>query len=90
MQKCAICGQADLRALSTTRLARGEVVVVCGTHELMHRRSGRTAESLSDLQAMVRDRREARRRYPIADELGARLMEAFSTNRRSDGDRRVG
>jgi hypothetical protein len=88
--KCVVCGQADARALCTTRLSRGDVVVVCGTHELMHRREARPAETASELRAMLRNRRESRRRMPIPDELGARLIEAFSTpsERRASGDRR--
>jgi len=88
--KCAVCGLSDARALCTTRLSRGEIVVVCGSHELMHRRAARKAETVSDLRAMMRDRRDTRRRHPIPDELGARLIEAFSTSseRRASGDRR--
>jgi hypothetical protein len=90
MERCVVCGQADERALCTTRLSRGDVVVVCGTHELMHRRAPRKAETASALRAMLRDRRDGRRRQPIPDELGARLIEAFSapSNRRASGDRR--
>jgi len=88
--KCVICGENDARALCTTRLSRGDIVVVCGSHELMHRRSARKAETESELRSMLRDRRESRRRTPIPDELGARLIEAFSASseRRASGDRR--
>ena len=87
---CVVCGENDARALSTTRLSRGDIVVVCGTHELMHRRSERKAETESELRAMLRNRRESKRRRPIPDELGARLIEAFSmsSNRRAVGERR--
>ena len=87
---CVVCGEMDARALCTTRLSRGDVVVVCGTHELMHRRAERKAETAGELRAMLRDRRETRRRRPIPDELGARLIEAFSASseRRAVGDRR--
>jgi hypothetical protein len=90
MHGCVVCGHTDERALVTTRLARGEVVVVCGTHELMHRRSKRKAQSTRELKAMLRDRRDTKRRHPIPDELGARLIDAFSTSveRRASGDRR--
>ncbi len=90
MGKCVVCGHSDARALCTTRLSRGDIVVVCGTHELMHRRAARPAETPSELRAMMRERRESRRRLPIPDELGARLIEAFSTpsERRASGDRR--
>jgi hypothetical protein len=87
-EKCVVCGHADGRALVTTRLLRGEVVVVCGTHELMHRRSGRTAQSAGELRTMLGERRGSRRRMPIPDELGARLIDAFSvTTDRRDRDR---
>ena len=88
---CAVCGENDERALCTTRLSRGDIVVVCGTHELMHRRAERKAETASELRGMLRDRREPRtRRRPIPDELGARLIEAFSasSDRRAIGERR--
>jgi hypothetical protein len=88
--KCVVCGLSDERALTTTRLSRGDVVVVCGTHELMHRREPRKAETEAELRAALRDRRESLRRRPIPDELGARLIEAFSSpsERRASNDRR--
>jgi len=88
---CAVCGENDERALCTTRLSRGDIVVVCGTHELMHRRSERKASTPTELKTMLRDRRKARvRRQPIPDELEARLIDAFSasSNRRAVGERR--
>jgi hypothetical protein len=90
MAGCVVCGFSDERALVSTRLARGEVVTVCGTHGLMHERSERKAGSTAELRAMLRDRRESPRRLPIPDELGARLIEAFSTSsERRAGDRRA-
>jgi hypothetical protein len=88
--QCAVCGCTDARGLCTTRLSRGDIVVVCGTHELMHRRAERKAESVRELRSMMRDRRETKRRLPIPDELGARLIEAFGTpsERRASGERR--
>ena len=87
--KCIVCGQTDARALCSIELAR-EAVVVCGTHALIHRRAVPKAESARELRAIVRDRRETRRRMPIPDELGAKLIEAFSapSERRASGDRR--
>jgi len=89
-QTCVVCGQADERALCTTRLGAGAQVVVCGTHELMHRRAQRKAETASELASMLSNRRETRRRHRTPDELGARLTEAFSgrPERRVVGDRR--
>lgn len=80
---CVVCGATDTRALCTTRLAGGEDVVVCGTHELMHRRARSVAASVAELGEIVRDRRlrdERRRDEP--DELGAQLIAAFRTERR--------
>jgi len=80
---CVVCGSTDARALCTTRLASGEEVVVCGTHELMHRRSRSVAASTSELAEIVRDRRDVReRRRDDPDELGAQLIAAFRTERR--------
>jgi hypothetical protein len=48
-------------------------------------------ETASELRTLLRDRREPRtRRRPIPDELGARLIEAFSasSNRRAASERR--
>jgi hypothetical protein len=88
--KCVVCGEIDARALSTTRLSRGDIVVVCGTHELMHRRAARKADTATELRSMLRNRRDTKRRQPIPDELGARLIEAFSmsSDRRAAGERR--
>jgi hypothetical protein len=89
-ERCVVCGLSDARALVTTRLTRGELVAVCGTHELMHRRAEGQASSVRELKAMLRDRRDTSRRMPIPDELGARLIDAFSApqERRAATDRR--
>jgi hypothetical protein len=91
--RCVVCGCADARGLTTTRLSRGEVVIVCGTHELVHRRASRRAESVAELRGLCRERRESTRRRASRDELAARLSEAFavpSNRRRSPERRRVG
>jgi hypothetical protein len=80
---CVVCGSTDTRALCTTRLAGGEDVVVCGTHELMHRRSRSVAASVIELGEIVRDRRlRDERRSDGQDELGAQLSAAFRAERR--------
>lgn len=79
---CVVCGHFDSRALSTTRLATGEVVVVCGTHELMHRRAESPARSTAELRRMLTERRRGSRRGIDGDELGMRLSEAFATSER--------
>lgn len=88
---CCVCRERDARALTTTRLASGEVVVVCGTHELMHRRMSTPAKSEAELKGSLRQRRTAARRGEGGDELGMRLSEAFSTveRRRTGTDRRA-
>src|SRR2546430_1462364 len=86
---CAVCGERDARALTSLRLAGGEPVVVCGTHELMHRRVGRTARSIEELRALVSERRRnVDRRAGNPDELAAALTHAFSPDRR-ETDRRI-
>jgi hypothetical protein len=87
---CAVCGERDARALSTLRLAGGEPVVVCGTHELMHRRAGRTARSIEELRSFVKERRKTvDRRNLDTDELAQALTLAFSQDRRAGADRRA-
>lgn len=86
---CVVCGAADARVLSMTRLSTGENVVVCGSHELMHKRSVKTASSIAELRGMLRDRRRAHDRRSLQiDELGAQLSEAFSDDKRAANDRR--
>ncbi len=85
---CTVCGSQDSRALTTTRIGTGDLVVVCGTHELMHTRAGRVAGTVTELRAMLKDRRLGRDRRTRGDELGAALESAFSPHRRSEIDRR--
>lgn len=82
---CVVCGHFDARALTTTRLANGEVVIVCGTHELIHRRAESPAKSTADLRRMLTERRRGSRRGIDGDELGMRLSEAFASSDRRDG-----
>jgi hypothetical protein len=83
-----VCGTCDERALTTTRLASGDLVVVCGTHELMHKRAGRVAKTLSELRGMVKEKRLGRDRRAKGDELGSELESAFSPHRRTADRRR--
>jgi hypothetical protein len=86
---CVVCHLDDERSLSVTRLSTGEAVVVCGNHELMHKRSSRTAASVEELRAMVKNRRHAiDRRSLQIDELGAQLSEAFADEKRAVNERR--
>ncbi len=94
-EPCVVCGANDARGAATTRLSTGEVVVVCGSHELMHRRSAKIARSVSDLKSLLSNRRSMRDRRSLqsgeeGDELGAQLSEAFATDQRNKSDRRAG
>jgi hypothetical protein len=83
-RKCAVCEIDDARALVDVVLqgARGPRVTVCGTHALMHERTGSRAKSVDELRALVEDRRERVRRAHEIDELAASLTDAFSAERR--------
>jgi hypothetical protein len=83
-----VCGERDERALSTLKLGDGGRVAVCGSHDLIYRRSGQVAQSVEQLKLIARDRRERAARRDDGDELGAQLMAAFSPSRRASGDRR--
>jgi hypothetical protein len=86
---CVVCGSSDARSLSTTLLADGSEVRVCGSHALSHRRAGRAARSVSELVSLTRDRRRAgERRSPAEDGLAATLTEAFSPKAARGDDRR--
>jgi len=87
-ESCVVCGERDERALSTLKLADGGRVAVCGSHDLIYRRSGQVARSVEELRIIARDRRDRAARRDDGDELGAQLMAAFSPNRRAAGDRR--
>ncbi len=88
LEGCVVCGERDERALSTVKLGEGARVVVCGSHDLIYRRSGQVARDADELRAIVRDRRERLPRRDDGDELGAPLSAAFAPNRRAAGDRR--
>lgn len=86
---CVVCGERDERALSTLKLIDGTRVFVCGSHDLIYRRSGQTASTVEELCSIARDRREHSARRDPGDELGAQLTSAFSANeRRAGGERR--
>lgn len=87
---CVVCGMRDARALLEVELAGGARVVLCGSHELMHRRDGGKAESGEALRrAYGERRRETRRAHGEVDELAASLSAAFSRERRVS-ERRAG
>jgi hypothetical protein len=86
---CVVCALVDARALVETELATGQRVVVCATHELVHRRSGTKATNVHALRELVGERRARprRERFPC-DELGAMLIAGFAGERRAGSDRR--
>jgi len=87
--ECVVCGSHDARTLSSTTLASGAVVIVCGSHALAHGRLGRPARSASDLREMLGERRSpADRRDGDTDELARDLALAFNPERRTAGRRR--
>jgi hypothetical protein len=89
---CVVCGLRDARALSTTRLAGGTNVTVCGTHALIHERAQRRdagpARTIHELRTLTSERRFRSRRGIPGDELGAILAAAFAGERRGGGERR--
>jgi hypothetical protein len=89
--RCCVCGESDRRALVAVALAGGGTrTTLCGTHELMHRRSGGIARSENELRELLRNRRERRERRLEGDELGAALTAAFRAERRAAERRRAG
>jgi hypothetical protein len=74
-------------------LKSGVRVTLCGSHDLMHRRSGGTARSIEELRAAFGERRDTDRRGrrggAEVDELAMRLSDAFTRDRRG-GERRAG
>ena len=88
LEGCVVCGERDERALSTVKLGDGARVVVCGSHDLVYRRSGQVARGVDELRAIARDRRQRSLRRDVGDELGAQLTAAFAPDRRASGDRR--
>jgi hypothetical protein len=85
---CVVCGERDERALSTLRLIDGTRHFVCGSHDLIYRRSGATASTVEELREIAGERREQSARRDAGDELGAQLASAFTQERRSGQERR--
>ena len=54
---CVVCGVADARVLSSTRLAEGERVTVCASHKTAHHRSNVIAGTIEELKKITGDRR---------------------------------
>ena len=82
---CCVCGLRDARALLQVPLAGGAAVVLCGSHDLAHRRAGSPATSAAELASLLGDRRRDDRRgygFEEIDELAASLAAAFTSERR--------
>jgi len=80
----------DARALAAVVLAGGVKVTLCGSHELMHKRSGAACRSVAELREMFGERRAMQRRATgEVDELAASLTAAFTNERRSSDRRTV-
>lgn len=90
-RSCCVCGAVDARTLVDVPLAGGARATLCGSHALMHGRSGPQATSLDELRQTLRDRRGTRDRRDTreaGDELGEALSAAFRSERRGT-DRRA-
>lgn len=88
---CCVCGASDARALVEVVLIGGSHATLCGSHALMHRRSVTQARSISQLRAMLGERRGRSERRSMggdSDELAASLAAAFSDDQRV-ADRRL-
>jgi hypothetical protein len=77
-----VCGEGDARALVEVTLEGGGRAKLCGSHAVMHGRSGATARSEADLRRLLQDRRERPERRATEDELAAALADAFRRERR--------
>ena len=86
---CAVCGMCDARGLVEVDLAGAPCITLCGTHELMHRRSGWKAQTVEELRAAYGDRRSTDRRGGPGeiDELAEALTAAFTKDRRTTSRR---
>src|SRR5262249_32743638 len=81
---CVVCGTRDARLLVTVELQGGAVATLCGSHALMHSRTGETARNVTELRAALAERRaHDRRAEGEGDELAERLTAAFTRERRS-------
>lgn len=86
---CVVCGMSDARGLVEVELTSEPCVALCGTHELMHRRSGWKASTVAELRAAFGNRRSTERRGGPGeiDELAEKLTAAFTRDRRSTSRR---
>jgi hypothetical protein len=81
-RRCSVCGADDERALVEVTLAGGAPATLCGSHALMHERSGCAQRSISELRASLGERRARSDRRQEGDELGTALAAAFNSEKR--------
>jgi hypothetical protein len=76
---------SDARGLVEVDLTGEPCIMLCGSHELMHRRSGWSARTVGELRAAFGNRRGTDRRGGVGevDELAEALTAAFTRDRRS-------
>lgn len=86
---CCVCGANDARSLVAVHLVNGVRSTLCGSHAVMHARTGAKATSESELRDLLQDRRARSERRELGDELGAALMQAFRDERRERDRRRA-
>jgi len=88
---CCVCGSVDARTLSSTALASGAIVIVCGSHAVAHARASVPARTVRELRGMLGERRAPQGRrdsyHGEIDELARSLSAAFTGERRSVGRR---
>jgi hypothetical protein len=87
---CVVCGEQDARALALVALDGGTSVVLCGSHALIHGRSGGRARSVAELRRLLAERRGRRDRREAGDELGEALTSAFQGEKRGVDRRSTG
>ncbi len=81
---CAVCGARDARLLVMVELRGGAAATLCGSHALMHSRIGAKSRTVTELRAVVAERRANERRATgEGDELAERLTVAFTRERRA-------
>jgi hypothetical protein len=81
---CAVCGTRDARLLVMVELSGGAAATLCGSHALMHSRTGSKSRTETELREAMAERRGHERRAQAAgDELAERLTAAFTRDRRT-------
>ncbi len=85
---CCVCASRDARSLVDVQLVSGVRATLCGSHAVMHARSGAKSLTVAELRERLHDRRARRDRREVGDELGTALAVAFRDERRGERERR--